>query len=72
MIAKEILPNINYRCCWVWYRNLIVWTKFYKSNIVANLGEPVLVLLAFGNGFSPLISGVNGMLVYRKNLNLAD
>ncbi|HEY7534440.1 MAG TPA: ABC transporter permease [Thermodesulfobacteriota bacterium] len=61
MIAKGILPNITYRCCWVWYRNLIVWTKFYKSSIVANLGEPVLVLLALGYGFSPLISEVNGM-----------
>ena len=61
MRLTQILPNITYRCRWVWYRNLIVWTKFYKSSIVANLGEPVLYLLALGYGFSPLISDVNGM-----------
>src|SRR3990170_4363623 len=61
MRLTQILPNITYRCRWVWYRNLIVWTKFYKSSIVANLGEPVLYLLALGYGFSPLISDVNGV-----------
>jgi lipooligosaccharide transport system permease protein len=61
MRVKEILPDISHRCQWVWYRNLIVWTKFYKSSIVANVGEPVLYLLALGYGFAPLISDVNGM-----------
>ena len=61
MRATEILPNITYRCSWVWYRNLIVWTKFYKSSIVANIGEPLLYLLALGYGFAPLISDINGV-----------
>ncbi len=61
MRAIEISPNISYRCFWVWYRNLIVWTKFYKSSIVANVGEPILYLFALGYGFAPLISDVNGM-----------
>ncbi len=61
MKVTWILPNITYRCVWVWYRNLTVWTKFYKSSIVANLGEPVLYLFALGYGFSPLISNINGM-----------
>jgi lipooligosaccharide transport system permease protein len=61
MKVIEILPNISHRCRWVWYRNLIVWTKFYKSSIVANVGEPLLYLIALGYGFAPLISDVNGM-----------
>src|SRR3990170_1262843 len=51
----------QYGCSWVWYRNLIVWTKFYKSSIVANIGEPLLYLLALGYGFAPLISDINGV-----------
>ena len=61
MNITEVLPNITYRCRWVWYRNLIVWTKFYKSSLVANIGEPVLYLIALGYGFAPLIPDVNGM-----------
>ena len=61
MNTTGLLPNISYRFLWVWYRNLIVWTKFYKSSIVANVGEPFLYLIALGYGFAPLISDVNGM-----------
>jgi lipooligosaccharide transport system permease protein len=61
MKIAQILPNVTYRCRWVWYRNLIVWTKFYKSSIVANVGEPLLYLIALGYGFAPLISDINGM-----------
>jgi lipooligosaccharide transport system permease protein len=61
MNVTEILPSISYRCQWVWYRNIIVWSKFYKSSIVANVVEPLLILLAFSLGFSPLIRNVNGM-----------
>jgi len=45
----------------VWYRNLLVWSKFYKSSLVANIVEPLLFLVALGFGFAPLISGVDGM-----------
>lgn len=61
MSVAEILPSITYRCQWVWYRNIVVWTKFYKSSIVANVVEPLLFLLALGYGFTPLIRNVNGM-----------
>ncbi len=61
MRVSRVLPNISYRFIWVWYRNLIVWTKFYKSSIVSNVGEPFLYLIALGYGFAPLISDVNGM-----------
>jgi len=61
MRITENLPNISYRCQWVWYRNLVVWTKFYKSSIVANIGEPFLYLIALGYGFAPLISDIDGM-----------
>ncbi|MER3448084.1 MAG: ABC transporter permease [Candidatus Dadabacteria bacterium] len=61
MSVSEILPNISHRFQWVWYRNIIVWTKFYKSSIVANVVEPLIFLLALGFGFTPLIRNVNGM-----------
>ncbi len=61
MSVSEILPNISHRFRWVWYRNVIVWTKFYKSSIVANVVEPLIFLLALGFGFTPLIRNVNGM-----------
>ncbi len=61
MSVSEILPSISHRFQWVWYRNVIVWTKFYKSSIVANVVEPLIFLLALGFGFTPLIGNVNGM-----------
>src|ERR1700758_909696 len=61
MGVSEILPSITYRFQWVWYRNIVVWTKLYKSSIVANVVEPLIFLLALGYGFTPLIRNVDGM-----------
>lgn len=63
--ARAILPKLSHRFQWVWYRNMVVWSKFYKSSIVANIVEPLLYLIALGYGFAPLISDVNGMSYMR-------
>ncbi|MGQ0792629.1 MAG: ABC transporter permease [Deltaproteobacteria bacterium] len=57
----DAIPNISRRCRWMWRRNLLVWTKFYKSSIVANVGEPLLYLLGLGYGFGPMVSSVEGV-----------
>ena len=61
MKAAAILPKISHRFQWVWYRNLLVWSKFYKSSLVANTVEPLLYLIALGYGFAPLIKNVDGL-----------
>ncbi len=45
----------------VWYRNFIVWTKFIKPSLVANLGEPLLYLLLMGYGMGKLVPEINGI-----------
>ena len=45
----------------VWYRNLIVWTKYIKPSLVANLGEPLLYLLLMGYGMGKLVPEINGI-----------
>lgn len=45
----------------VWQRNLMVYTKLYKSSIVLNLVEPTLYLLALGLGLGAFIKEINGV-----------
>jgi len=45
----------------VWYRNFIVWTKYIKPSLVANLGEPLLYLFLMGYGMGKLVPEINGM-----------
>ncbi|MEE9253148.1 MAG: ABC transporter permease [Thermodesulfobacteriota bacterium] len=61
MKAAAILPKISYRFQWVWYRNLVVWSKFYKSSLVANIVEPLIYLFGFGYGLGQFITNLNGM-----------
>ncbi|MCL4478033.1 MAG: ABC transporter permease [Deltaproteobacteria bacterium] len=43
------------------YRNFLVWTKFLKPSLVANLGEPLIYLVLMGFGMGKLVHKVNGM-----------
>ncbi len=53
---------INFKMIYrVWYRNLIVWTKYIKPSLVANIGEPVLYLVLMGYGMGKLVHEINGM-----------
>ncbi|MCL4558966.1 MAG: ABC transporter permease [Deltaproteobacteria bacterium] len=45
----------------VWYRNFIVWTKYIKPSLVANLGEPLLYLLLMGYGMGKLVPEIHGI-----------
>ncbi len=45
----------------VWYRNLLVWTKYTIPSLVANLGEPLLYLLLMGYGMGKLVPKTGGM-----------
>jgi lipooligosaccharide transport system permease protein len=45
----------------VWYRNLIVWSNYKWSSLVANLGEPILYLVAIGYGLGRYVQSFNGM-----------
>ncbi len=45
----------------VWYRNFIVWTKYIRPSLVANLGEPLLYLLLMGYGMGKIVPEINGM-----------
>jgi lipooligosaccharide transport system permease protein len=45
----------------VWYRNFLVWTKYIKPSLVANLGEPLLYLVLMGYGMGKLVPHINGM-----------
>ncbi|MGB9735535.1 MAG: ABC transporter permease [bacterium] len=45
----------------VWYRNFIVWTKYIKPSLVANLGEPLLYLFLMGFGMGKLVPEINGV-----------
>ncbi|HON59900.1 MAG TPA: ABC transporter permease [Smithella sp.] len=50
--------GISWRFLSVWRRNLSVYGESWKVNFMPPLLEPLFYLLAFGVGFSGLISGV--------------
>ena len=39
----------------VWMRNFLVWRKLWIPSLIANFGEPLLYLLAFGYGFGQFV-----------------
>ncbi len=45
----------------VWRRNTAVWKKLLVPSLLANFGEPLLYLLAFGYGFGTLVHRVGGL-----------
>lgn len=45
----------------VWYRDFKVWTRFFTSSLVANLGEPFLYLVAIGFGLGRYVASFDGM-----------
>ncbi|MFO1518436.1 MAG: ABC transporter permease [bacterium] len=45
----------------IWYRDLKVWSRYWPSSLVANLGEPLLYLFALGFGVGRYVTGIDGM-----------
>jgi len=58
---ESVLLNLSWRAFTVWYRDIKVWTKFYKASILGNLGEPLLYLLAMGWGLGRMVGTVDGI-----------
>lgn len=45
----------------VWYRDFIVWTRYWWTSLVGAIGEPVLYFLAIGYGLGSFIGSIEGM-----------
>ena len=58
---ESVLLNLSWRAITVWYRDVKVWTKFYKASILGNLGEPLLYLVAMGWGLGRMVGTVDGI-----------
>lgn len=52
------LPRLSMRWWPVFLRNLKVWRKLAIPSLLANTGEPLLWLLAFGYGLGSMVGGV--------------
>ncbi|HSO19055.1 MAG TPA: ABC transporter permease, partial [Desulfosarcina sp.] len=50
---------VSWRFMKVWQRNLVTYQKIWKVSFITPLLEPMLYILAFGLGFSGMISGVS-------------
>ncbi len=57
---RAYLPHLR-RALAVWRRNTAVWHKLLIPSLLANFGEPLLYLLAFGYGFGTLVHRVGGL-----------
>lgn len=58
-MKPAFLNTISLRFRHVWFRNLVTYRRIWKVNFLVPLLEPAFYILAFGLGFSGLISGVN-------------
>jgi lipooligosaccharide transport system permease protein len=55
------LPRLSLRFTGVWLRNALVWRKIAGASLLANLGDPLIYLLALGYGLGALIPEVAGV-----------
>lgn len=53
--------NLSLRLFTVFYRNFIVWLRYYKPGIIGDVLEPLLYLTALGLGVGTFIHNINGM-----------
>lgn len=44
----------------VWYRDFVVWTRYWWTSLVGALGEPVLYFLAMGYGLGSFVKDIEG------------
>ncbi|WP_119156753.1 ABC transporter permease [Caldimonas tepidiphila] len=55
------LPRVSRRCLPVVQRNLLVWRKLALPSLLANIAEPLIMLVAFGYGLGALLGEVQGL-----------
>ncbi|MEJ2039734.1 MAG: ABC transporter permease [Desulfosarcinaceae bacterium] len=58
-MSRVSLGAISWRFRHVWIRNLVTYRRIWRVNFLVPLLEPAFYILAFGLGFSGLISAVN-------------
>ncbi len=56
-----VWPQLSLRFIPVWQRNFRVWRKIMVPSILANFGEPILYLMAFGYGLGALVGSVGSL-----------
>jgi lipooligosaccharide transport system permease protein len=44
----------------VWYRDFLVWTRYWWTSLIGGLGEPVLYFLAMGYGLGSFVKDIQG------------
>src|SRR3989338_8474059 len=45
----------------VWYRDFLVWTRYWHQSILGMIGEPVLYFVGIGYGLGSFIDQINGV-----------
>ncbi len=44
----------------VWYRDFVVWTRYWWTSLIGAMGEPVLYFLAMGYGLGAYVKNIDG------------
>jgi lipooligosaccharide transport system permease protein len=63
-IIKKIIginSNLSLMSFTVFYRNYMVWLKYYKPGVIGDILEPILYLAALGFGVGKFIHGIGGI-----------
>ena len=58
---KDINANLSLRSFTVFYRNFMVWLRYYKPGIIGDVFEPLLYLAALGFGVGKFIHHIDGI-----------
>lgn len=54
-------PRFSHGALMVWLRNYLAWTKYYRSSVLMNFGEPITNLLALGFGLGAYVMKMEGV-----------
>jgi len=58
---NNINANLSLKSLTVFYRNLVVWLRYYKPSLIGNILEPLLYLAALGFGIGKFIHHIDGI-----------
>lgn len=59
--VKDINRNLSLRSFTVFYRNFLVWLRYYKPSVIGDILEPLLFLAALGIGVGKFITRIDGI-----------